>query len=444
MFYRFPGFAVVLVCLTLISCSLSTPAWARTLVLVGGGWQWPTTGDRDGIAIYQKVVQLAGGAETAKIGIFTTAQTSVKNAEASGEFYLKNFRDLYPNIDVKWIPFHLGNCQAKKNNLELTSLMKTRNAFVFSGGDQALIISCFFEENTTTQTRTESQIFQTLKQQYEQGSVVVGTSAGTTAQTGIPMITEGESYEALLKSPLPFLGSPPRTRIPYYNPLGGFNFFSYGILDTHFSQRGRQGRLIRLAADLSVPLAFGIDQNTALIVIDSTESQASLEVIGEHGVSVLNLRAATVSTTERYWSISEVLMSYLTAGDQYNLQTQTVIFASDKRPITCQKQYLISEVSDIFSTFESDDLGTENSGQFITLATDLFRSCETIVTGSTSTTNPIVFEVELQKNYRINPLGYQSVNQTGKQNYSFTNLEVSIIPRSEPWLLQMYQDYFAR
>lgn len=53
-----------------------------------------------------------------------------------------------------------------------------------------------------------------------------------------------------------------------FGQLGGqlHGFFNYGLLDTHFSERGRQGRIVRLADHTQVPFAFGVDENTALLV----------------------------------------------------------------------------------------------------------------------------------------------------------------------------------
>lgn len=57
----------------------------------------------------------------------------------------------------------------------------------------------------------------------------------------------------------------------YYKITGGLGIFTSGLLDTHFANRGRQGRLIQLLLDsrgltAGSTVAFGIDENTALIV----------------------------------------------------------------------------------------------------------------------------------------------------------------------------------
>lgn len=85
------------------------------------------------------------------------------------------------------------------------------------------------------------------------------------------MITGGESYQALLYGAFNKIDDNHPDYLSYY-PGGGFGFFKYGYLDTHFATRGRQGRLIRLISDLynnvDIPYGYGVDENTALAVID--------------------------------------------------------------------------------------------------------------------------------------------------------------------------------
>jgi cyanophycinase-like exopeptidase len=63
---------------------------------------------------------------------------------------------------------------------------------------------------------------------------------------------------------------PNAARLTGYGP-GGIGFFPHGLLDTHFANRGRHGRLLQLLADTAGltrgdTRAFGVDENTALVV----------------------------------------------------------------------------------------------------------------------------------------------------------------------------------
>lgn len=52
------------------------------------------------------------------------------------------------------------------------------------------------------------------------------------------MVTGGESYEGLVYGAYPFVDDKSPDNLSY-NLKGGFGFFKYAYLDTHFSNRGR-------------------------------------------------------------------------------------------------------------------------------------------------------------------------------------------------------------
>jgi len=75
------------------------------------------------------------------------------------------------------------------------------------------------------------------------------------------------------------------------------NLFTYGVLDTHFSQRGRQGRISRLALWTSIWLAVAIDETTGLAIEESSDSNiVNFEVFGEYGVSIFDFKDTTASS----------------------------------------------------------------------------------------------------------------------------------------------------
>ena len=69
-----------------------------------------------------------------------------------------------------------------------------------------------------------------------------------------------------------------------YEPLGGFGMLRNIIVDTDVSHRGRQGRLLRLAASTNAPLAIGLDRDTAMLMNSAT---GAFELIGQDGALFL-------------------------------------------------------------------------------------------------------------------------------------------------------------
>lgn len=414
--------------------SSSLPSPTKTLMLIGGSWQYPATQDPYGVSIYLDFLQRSGGVENAKIGIFTSASSSGKSARENGKLYEQDFQDLYelylkdqyPNaeIDVEWIPFHIDNCEQQEDSKKLIKKLEGYTGFIFGGGDQSLITECFFDQDPKTGDWVETPIFKALKQRYEDGAIVAGTSAGTTVQTSLPMITEGESYETIVDGFTPLVGSPPFVRDGFYNPLGGLGFFNYGLLDTHFSERGRQGRITRLAADVDVPLTFGVDENTALIVTDADTPQVNMQVLGEGGVFIGDLTDADVKDCDEEWSISGVKATYLTEGDQYDPLTRTATF-SGKTPLIGDAD-TTPTTDNIFSWKDPDTGRWTDPRAFTQTAIDLFKSKATIAKGFSYEVDPVPYGVTMTKT--DGSQGYTGSDSLGIEKVSFANLDVAIAP----------------
>ncbi|PSB18290.1 hypothetical protein C7B76_08550 [filamentous cyanobacterium CCP2] len=412
----------------------TTPAPSKTLILVGGGWQFPETQDPYGVSIYLDILNRAGGVEGAKIGIFTTASSSGERAEENGELYVQDFRDLYElyleeqfpdaEIDVEWIPFHIDNYEQQQDNPELIAQINSRNAFIFGGGDQSFITESFFIEDSETGTRTETPVFQALRDRYEAGAIVAGTSAGTAVQTSSPMITEGESYEALVNDATPLVGSPPFVRDLFYNPLGGLGFFNYGLLDSHFSERGRQGRIVRLADEVGESLTFGVDENTALIVTNADTPEVNMEVLGENGVFIADLSHATIDDCGEDWSASGIRATYITEGDQFDPLTKIAMFG-DKTPIA-ETEHDAPTTANVFS-WRDPETGRWTDPRALTeLAIDLFESEAVSATGFSFESEPVQYGVTLTKTDHSK--GFSGLDSLGTERSSFANLEMSIAP----------------
>ncbi|MGM0907273.1 MAG: cyanophycinase [Pseudomonadota bacterium] len=176
-----------------------------------------------------------------------------------------------------------------KDSDAAAEMIAKADGLFFNGGDQNLTRSTFVKANNQP-----GDVLKTIIAAVQQKEVVVGgTSAGTAVMTSKPMISNGTTAQAIkegaIASDPPPFGCDLDTTCPpnvgpdslTYHPLGGLSLFHYATLDTHFSERGRQGRLMRLAAASSTPLSIGIDENTAMEVNLET---GAFDIIGERGV----------------------------------------------------------------------------------------------------------------------------------------------------------------
>jgi cyanophycinase len=404
--------------------TITAQATGKNLVLVGGGLK------DDNTAVYNKIVALAGGTGVAKIGIITAASipesqdpnkgtATASNAKANGLYYANLFKTTYGALDAQWIPIDLDQI-SNNSSQTVVNQLNGMTGFFFGGGDQSRLITCFYLSN-----RQNSPALSAILNRYAAGSVISGSSAGTAIMNGAPMVTGGESYNALRYGAFSSISANNPDDLSYDN-LGGFALFNYGLIDTHFSERGRQARIVRLASDRAKTMAYGVDENTALVVTNADTSSASMSVLGQNGVFIFDLSGSTKGTGS-YWSISNVSTSYLSSGDSYNPATKTASFASFKTALAGRELYASakSPSRDIFSSPNSSCAsGRCKPREFVNIANDLFDSRSTQTSGQSYESGPI-FEAKMVKSSALGSAGYQ-----GKQNninfYSFKNLRLDL------------------
>ncbi|MDP8912579.1 MAG: cyanophycinase, partial [Pseudomonadota bacterium] len=92
------------------------------------------------------------------------------------------------------------------------------------------------------------------------------------------------------------------------------------IIDQHFAERGRFGRLLGAVAHNPRVLGLGIDEDTAVVVEGD-----SLEVIGNGAVYVVDGQHVTHSNVaearpERILSMHDVRVHVLGTGDMFDLK----------------------------------------------------------------------------------------------------------------------------
>ncbi|KAJ1428511.1 hypothetical protein B484DRAFT_396782 [Ochromonadaceae sp. CCMP2298] len=256
---------------------------------------------------------------------------------------------------------------------EVEAHVRTLTGFFFGGGDQLRIIESFYNKNA----RVPSPVLQTIREQLlRTGGVVAGTSAGTDCQTSSVMITGGESYQGLVKGATIFW-EPVERKDPNlltgYGP-GGIGLFEHGLIDTHFANRGRQGRLVKLLLDsMDLPhghrRSFGVDENTALVVTGDWKTRRG-EVLGQRGVWVFDVESAVQSDGD----VIGVAVSRISRGDGIDLHTLSIQPASYK--------LLLLETNPEVET--SKDIFGADVFEFDKISLSLLQSTQGMTTGVTA------------------------------------------------------------
>src|SRR3712207_4708460 len=143
-----------------------------------------------------------------------------------------------------------------------------------------------------------------IQQRSERGLVVGGTSAGA-AMMSNSMILGGASDEN------------PKVGGVEIGP--GMDLVIGAMIDTHFSQRGRHGRLLTAVAHYPQDLGIGIDENTAMIV-----EKNEVRVLGEGAVTIIDAGAMTYANTPniekgKNLALADVRLHVLCEGEKFYL-----------------------------------------------------------------------------------------------------------------------------
>lgn len=229
-----------------------------TLLIIGGAE------DKDGdCEILTRFIEMAGRSK----GPLVVMTTATQEPLSVGEEYYRIFSKLgATSIEVLDL-----DTRPKANQKHESELLEKAGAIFFTGGDQLRI----------TSTLGGTLANEALKRAYLNGTVIAGTSAGASVMSST-MIVEGDSSEA------------PKLNTIKMAP--GLGMVGEVVIDQHFAQRGRIGRLLSAVAHNPYILGIGIDEDTAILV----HSDAKLEIIGSHTVTFIDGRSVNFTNVSEH------------------------------------------------------------------------------------------------------------------------------------------------
>jgi cyanophycinase len=259
---------------------------SKQLIIIGGAED-----KKEDCEILREFVRRAGGTK-AKIVIMTAATELPREV---GENYIRVFERLGAE-DARIVDTETRDDASSSTALEAVS--KATGIF-FTGGDQARITSVLKDTELDT----------AIHKRFAEGAVIAGTSAGAAVMPD-KMIVEGDSQ------------TNPRMEIIDMGP--GLGFLPGVVIDQHFLQRGRLGRLISALIQEPADLGFGIDENTAMVVSDR-----QVEIIGEGSVTIVDVESTYDNMGEilkdEALAICGAKLHILPRGYKFDLKTRQPI-----------------------------------------------------------------------------------------------------------------------
>lgn len=260
------------------------------LIIIGGAE------DKNGECRVLKEVAEAADASRGGLVIITTATQKPREA---GDMYTEIFKDLgVENVQA----INIDNRQDAGNKTLIRAVEKAACIF-FTGGDQLRITSIL--GGTAMDNK--------LKQLYHSGVTIAGTSAGASAMSSTMIITGNEE------------DSPRKCTVKM---APGLDLLKGCVIDQHFAQRGRIGRLLCAVAQNPHVLGIGIDEDTAVVVKGDR-----FWITGSQAVTVVDgrlLSSSNVSETrpDEPLALTDIILHVLPSGYGFDL--------ASKKPINYQ------------------------------------------------------------------------------------------------------------
>ncbi len=237
--------------------------------------------------ILKRIITESARTENSAVEVVTTAS---QIPELVGEEYIKAFNQLHvENVNV--LDIRSREDAARPDYLER---IKQADVVMFTGGDQLRLSSIF----------GGTGFLNILKDRYlHEELLVAGTSAGAAAASA-NMIYRGQSNDAMIKGEVQI--------------TAGLGFIDSVIIDTHFVQRGRIGRLFYAVASNPGILGIGLGEDAGLLITEGKTMEAigsglTIVVDGRniietniydvemgHPVSVENLKVHVMSIYDKF------------------------------------------------------------------------------------------------------------------------------------------------
>ena len=275
--------------MVLMLFNFSFPQTKGRLVIIGGG--------KKPEYLMKKFIELAGG-EKSKIIIIPNA-SGVPMEEYGYE------KEEFVNAGCKNINYLYCNREEANADSSVEKLNDITGVY-FSGGDQSFL----------TRDLLGTKLLAKIKDIYEKGGVVGGTSAGAAVMSKV-MIT---GNELLNKDSTQAFIEIKKNNI---ETVEGFGFIKRAIIDQHFLKRKRHNRLISVVLEHPDLVGVAIDESTSIIV----NPDHTFKVLGENQVLIYDATNAKDISTDKNGNLSayNLKMHLLKSGEGYNLETKSVI-----------------------------------------------------------------------------------------------------------------------
>jgi cyanophycinase len=242
--------------------------------------------------ILSRFVQLAGG-DQARIVVISTASSL---GDAATELY----RQIFARVGAVNVTGLRPETREEANDPAMVETLKDATGIFMTGGNQLRLSSVI----------GGTKLGAAILDAHGRGVVVAGTSAGASA-VATHMMAFGSS------------GATPKHRMAHVSV--GLGLLVNVVVDQHFEQRTRLGRLLGVVAQSPSLIGLGLDEDTAAII----DGNDVLEVIGRGSVTIVDgsdvITDAFHATGHKPMMVSNARLHSLPSGYRFDLRGRRVL-----------------------------------------------------------------------------------------------------------------------
>ncbi len=242
--------------------------------------------------ILSRFVRLAGGKQ-ASIAVISTASSL---GDAASQVY----RQLFLTMGASKVTGLRPLTREEANDSGTAATVEGSTGIFLTGGNQLKLSSVI----------GGTKVQAALLRAHSAGVVIAGTSAGASAAS-THMVAFGSS------------GATPKHRMVQIS--AGLGLLKNVVIDQHFEQRTRLGRLLAVVAQSPSLVGLGLDEDTAAVVYEDE----TLEVLGRGAVTIVDgSRIITDSfhtKGHRPMMVSGAILHSLPGGYRFDLQERKLL-----------------------------------------------------------------------------------------------------------------------
>lgn len=224
----------------------------------------------------------------------------VSTASSFGERAADTYRDLFLGLGIGRVSGLRPVEREQAEDPDAAALLSDATGIFLTGGNQMRLSSVV----------AGTRLGRAILLAHDRGAVVAGTSAGASALAS-HMVAFGAS------------GETPKNRMVQLS--AGLGVLDGVVVDQHFEQRSRLGRLLSVIAQSPSLIGIGLDEDTCATVY----SDRSLEVIGRGAITIVDGSSVRTNAYEgkahRPLMVSGVVLHSLPAGFWFDLRARRLL-----------------------------------------------------------------------------------------------------------------------